>query len=750
MDRHLLMAVHLHADGMGTARFHGIHADEPEWPPAPARLFQALVAGAARGSSLPETCAPTLRWLECLPPPTILTPPRTLGQPVSLYVPNNDADSLPDPSDVSSIRIAKQVAPSLFDGTRPLLYAWPLPDGEPPIASLCTLAHELYQLGRGLDMAWADVSVLTTDEFRSMIRRHIGLVFAPTPHGSDRPVLSCPVPGSLDSLITRHLTPRLRIDPSGKAGRTLFTNPPKPSFAAISYAPHRRAKLYELRERGSTRLWPWPLHRSVALVETLRDAAFARLRQSLPEAAESIERCLLGRWPDGSGSVPVAQRIRIVPLPSIGTIHVDRAIRRILVEVPATCPLAFEDLDWAFSGLDRTDPETGEASAWVVTRAEGLDMQAHYCQPSRHWQSVTAVALPDVGMRSRGASMAASIGSPEPNDRITEERRAVLAVQQALRHADVPAIAVNVKAQHEPYAARGKRAEAFAEGTRFAQARLWHVAITFDRAVSGPLCIGDGRFVGLGVLAPTTAASGFQADPASWTGEQSVGVLAFDLVGQLADSFNEPVVLARAFRRAVMSRVGAVSESNGRRPIDSFFSGHSAETDEPDSGTERHVSYQWDAPRRRLLLLAPHRLQRRNTFPRERFQLALLDRALEDLSELRAGHSGRFELRRRALSSEDPLLAAANVWESVTPYVVTRHRRLGSVAQAIAADVESECRRCGLPEPTVTILEHVVATGQPLRALLRLAFPAAVFGPLALGRTSLLGGGLFANVEDRA
>ena len=106
MKRHLLMTVRLHADGMGTARFHGMHQGTPEWPPAPARVFQALVAGVAQGHVLAEEPAAALQWLERLGPPLIAAPLRTVGQAVSLYVPNNDADALADPSDVSSIRTA--------------------------------------------------------------------------------------------------------------------------------------------------------------------------------------------------------------------------------------------------------------------------------------------------------------------------------------------------------------------------------------------------------------------------------------------------------------------------------------------------------------------------------------------------------------------------------------------------------------------------------------------------------------------
>jgi hypothetical protein len=197
-----------------------------------------------------------------------------------------------------------------------------------------------------------------------------------------------------------------------------------------------------------------------------------------------------------------------------------------------------------------------------------------------------------------------------------------------------------------------------------------------------------------------------------------------------------------------MSRVGASSEARGHRAIDSFFSGHGTNTGDADASTERHVSYQWDRQRQRLLLLAPHRLQRRKAFQRERLQMALLERVLEDFVELRAGHAGRFNLRRQMLSSGDPLLAASRTWESVTPYVVTRHRRTGSVAEAIATDVASECMRCGLLNPTVTVLEHCVEKGRPLSARLRLTLSSAVSGPLALGRTSLLGGGLFAGIPD--
>ena len=55
----LLICVRFHE-----GRYHGVG----DWPPAPARLFQALVAGAARGGMLGDEDAAALRWLEELNP----------------------------------------------------------------------------------------------------------------------------------------------------------------------------------------------------------------------------------------------------------------------------------------------------------------------------------------------------------------------------------------------------------------------------------------------------------------------------------------------------------------------------------------------------------------------------------------------------------------------------------------------------------------------------------------------------------
>jgi CRISPR-associated protein Csb2 len=73
----------------------------------------------------------------------------------------------------------------------------------------------------------------------------------------------------------------------------------------------------------------------------------------------------------------------------------------------------------------------------------------------------------------------------------------------ALRHAGYNLDVLDIVVQREPFQSHGARAEAFAPGTRFTKERLWHVSLKFANPVQGPLVLGDGRFLGLGVFAPS-------------------------------------------------------------------------------------------------------------------------------------------------------------------------------------------------------------------------------------------------------
>ncbi len=97
--------------------------------------------------------------------------------------------------------------------------------------------------------------------------------------------------------------------------------------------------------------------------------------------------------------------------------------------------------------------------------------------------------------RERGLKHRASLS-------LAECQRAAAAVIQALRHAGLSGQSQAVRVQREPFEPNGSRVEPFAGNTRFSKHSLWHVEIEFTTPVSGPLVIGNGRFLGLGLMAP--------------------------------------------------------------------------------------------------------------------------------------------------------------------------------------------------------------------------------------------------------
>jgi CRISPR-associated protein Csb2 len=505
MARVILITVRLHE-----GRYHGVGDD----PPSPARLFQALVAGIGLGGPLSSQQSEALEWLEGCDPPVIAAPLMTRGQSMTNYVPNNDLDAVGgDPRRVAQIRGAKIITPRVFDPELPFLYAWAFDEdeGNRQARSICSIADQLYQLGRGVDLAWAWGEVLDIEEVDGRILGYPGLVYKPSRGGRGR-TLACPRTGSLKSLKARHAanTQRFSAHGSGKDAKQLFSKPPKPYFRQVVYDSSPVRRVYDLHEGTSTSAFAvWPLGRAVELVVELRDAAAKRLRSALPDRDAEIERVLVGRKADGSDAGPTSERVWIMPMPSIGFHHADRGIRRVLVEVPGVCPLRTDDVYWAFSGLELPSPSIGATQPSIVTAATDASMCAHYgieADPVHWmWRTVTPVALPGWASRRRIDPAGASLDAKNGTERRSEQARAAGAVLQALRFANVHTRVDVIRVQREPFEERGERVEAFAAGTRFAKERLWHVEIAFTEAIAGPLVIGDGRFLGLGVMAPVRA-----------------------------------------------------------------------------------------------------------------------------------------------------------------------------------------------------------------------------------------------------
>lgn len=721
-----------------TVRFHeGRYHGSGEWPPSPARLFQALVAGAARGESLPVRMAKAFEWLEGLEAPTIAAPPAYVGSGFKTYVPNNDLDAVGgDPARIGDIRTPKFVRPRHFNAGIPLIYAWTCAEDaetQDHASTVYEIASTLYQLGRGVDMAWAQSEVVGDADAAARLGESGGVLWRPSIGGAGVS-LACPHPNSLVSLTERfkRTRGRFRIVGEGRKVSQQFLQAPKASFSQIVYDSPTTFLLFDIR-RGDS-FAPRSLERIVTLTEAVRDGADARMTKGLPEQEEVVHRALIGR---GATEADKARRVRITPLPSIGHAQVVRSLRRVLVAVPPDCPISKGDIEWAFSGLPLDfDPETGELTGdgALLVAAQDRTMLANYGVEAkakhRRWRTVTPAALPERAARRRIDPHRRREQTKSGGERLREQAAAEAAARQALRHAGIEVQLQSIRVQREPFEATGKRAELFA-GSRFAKERLWHVELGLAESVPGPIVIGDGRYLGLGLMAPV---------------QDAVGILSFAIADGLARQA-EPLELTRALRRSVMARVQrALGE---RATLPTFFSGHDPDGAKARSGSHRHLAFAFDAPRSRLLVLAPHLLEGRQASESERGYLRTLAGALEDFRELRAGRAGRLSLVTENLAmQDDPLFARSTTWKSLTPYIVTRHAKAGNAAAAIEADLVAECRRAGLPRPTIDVERAFARPGIGLFGLARLEFAAAVGGPILLGRDRHFGGGLFQPAEE--
>ena len=685
-------------------RYHGVGEDFP----SPARLFQALVAATSIGAAPPEE-REALEWLEGLDPPTVGVPCFRPGTELTMFVPHNDADKMP----VEKIRAKKTQQPWFFDADTPLLYCWDIPheDGK-HAAGVCRAALGLYQFGRGIDQAYAQAQIVDDEAADVLFVRYPGDVFEPR-SGEDAKVVSVPRKGSLDSLLRRFTETTKRIQADGNG--ILFVQAAKARFDRVSYGgAHRWLHFDLLKEDGG--FSPYPVDRAAHLVQQLRQAARSRLDAAFPEMA--------ARWVPMKEDPPspTSDRLRFVPLPSRGHEHTNQSIRRVSVELPSSMTSA--DADWLLSAL--------AIDGARLARTSDAEMWDRYAATSTLWQTVTPVVLP-VARRRLEPTTRETKGSEERQREEAEARQAVLT---ALRQAHVRGVPLQIDVQREPWEPRGKRVEDFAKDTRFEKERAWHVRIRFARDVAGPLVCGDGRFAGLGLMAPPLGTFG-----RTRTDDDDVVVLAIDAgLSEHASASG----IADAFRRAIMGRM---QEFLGSQSLPEWVTGH-LRNGAPIRDDRRRLRVAADLGRNRLLALIPRQANNSSSsgdFLEERKELL---RAIQGMDTLRAGNGGRLLLHCGDIDQHDVLFSSARRWRTTNDYLVNRHDRDGDARALIQKDVVVECQRRGLPRPDVEILSFEAVKGTGLFARIELTFAVEVSGPILLGRSRITGGGLMAALSE--
>lgn len=492
--------------------FHG-RGDEgaPEWPPSPLRAFQAMVAAAGRAGTLDATSAALVR-LEQAEAPQILAPEAHKPTGYRLSVPHNAMDLVArqwtrgDEGNPAEHRAMKNVRPHRLSDDAVVHYAWTLEDPWAIAPALIAAARGVVALGWGVDLVVGDGAVVDAARLAELAA---GLkTWRPRVDG--RCSLRVPVAGTLADLRRRHQAFQAR---TSLADPTMRPPPALSTFAATRYARTDEPAVAEvasftLMHVDSERLRAFDtVQRGMAVAGMLRHAVRTAAERAGWDAAR-VREVVLGH---GSGPGP---RLLLVPVPSIeprgeNAETVGSVRRAMLFSTDVGSP----DTAWAaraLGGMDLVDEATGEVQAVLVPAPRGDRVLARYETVANTWATVTPMVLPGHddpgGLRARLGHTKDSTRQKLLLQRLMQRREDL--VRKALCQAglgDDLARTAEIEVREAGFFAGTAHAQRYAVARHLTTSPRFHVRLTWPREVAGPLCIGRGRFSGLGLFAALAA-----------------------------------------------------------------------------------------------------------------------------------------------------------------------------------------------------------------------------------------------------
>ena len=457
-------------------RYHG-----EEWPPSPARLLRALVAGAKTGAyrSGWSEAEPAVRWLESRPAPVIFAVPELALQRYRLAVPNNDMDVVAKEwaagkaADPAALRTMKDVSPRLVDGIGPhVLYCWSLRQGEDLeaiAAAMRVLTRSLSSFGWGVDMAYAETEIVESPMAQSYEE------WTPTPFRGKW--LSVPVPGFLDDLeatYERFVNRLEKMDTDTRPMVYRLQRYERTGKAACPYAS------FGLRTASGDAVWSKRWDENIEVAAWLRHASAQALTGEVDSA--KVAGFVLGHSQPG---VDPAFRVSYVPLPSIGYDHADGRIRRvILVEPQSADGSTGSRLGETLIGSVLTN--SGGNPACTLGPLPDEKVVDFYTRDARTWRSVTPVVLHGFNSRSGQISMS----------------KTDALLKRAFEMAGhSPGTIESIAFQSAPFWPGCGSAREARVPQHLQNYPRYHVEVRFRDSVTGPILAGIGRHFGLGVFA---------------------------------------------------------------------------------------------------------------------------------------------------------------------------------------------------------------------------------------------------------
>ena len=475
-----------------TPFFHGKgDSDRPEWPPSPMRLFQALLAGSRAGwrklrwsMDDQNDLRGAFLWLERQYPPEIIAPEARDACAYTLFVPNNDSDKIFYRQDRLTSKVARPhrlaIQDDLAAGKQALHYLWAIPEEEWSKVShyaqlLSCESQNLMALGWGIDQVVGNGRIITSDEASQLL----GERWQPWPDNlSPLDRLRVPVDGSLEDLDAVYASFCARLDGGVYNPRRTFRRYKMVNYVKVAQFPLRPFACFELPEGTAFRQ-----EDTIKVAAMLRSVACRKQNRHdfLDKFGDDPEVYLAGHV---NGKRPTPPRFSYFPLPTISHDHGDGMIRRLIIAEP------FGDdgsrANWAQTRLEGQvllDSDGNERGQLLeLWRNSSYRMVRRYVGHGRFWSTVTPAILPgyDDGKRAKASKL----------------------VVQSINHAgfEMEAIA-DLMIRKAPFWTGTQHPKSYRRPHYLKHFSAWHIQLEFRVPVSGPLAIGAGRHVGLGLMA---------------------------------------------------------------------------------------------------------------------------------------------------------------------------------------------------------------------------------------------------------
>lgn len=472
----------------------------PDFPPQPERVFSALVASwGARGQRPEERAA--LEWLEEQPVPEIWHGDYWRRSRATVFVPPND-DRIrgSNPATIRRVlpgyrsRQAREFpAVRLDDDERSVAIVWASSaPSDDILASLNSLAANTSYVGHSSSLtrlafrrdAQGQVNARSTPAHRIVSPGRLSRLesaFARGEHVDERDALNFAKPAT---------------DSDEPAASSVFA----PDWIVLELVGRPGNQALDLRAA--------PL-----AAKAIRDAIMSGYR--VAGSANAIPEIISGHKPDRTPSE--AAHLAIVPMAFVGSTHADGRLFGFALVPPGDSKLlddaAFRDAVFRVSEYDPAEerriltirPKGGGWTAslgFIDGTAPRYSLRsAPYCRSARHWASVTPIVL------DRHLKTPARAKTRGDNAAIQAEIETVIAASVERIGLPRPVVRASKHAAVEgaPPARPSGNAPAWTawQMPRSLTSRsLVHATLTFENEVVGPLLIGAGRYVGLGLCRP--------------------------------------------------------------------------------------------------------------------------------------------------------------------------------------------------------------------------------------------------------